>query len=130
MPSAAHPCLSCGACCAYFRVSFYWAEAAPHSPDGVPEALTQKLDPQRVAMRGTDTAQPQCIALEGTIGRATRCSVYARRPSPCRELQAAWEDGQPSAKCDRARVRHGLSPLQREDWIDAPGVHGSPALHG
>jgi Fe-S-cluster containining protein len=96
----------------------------------VPEALTQKLDPQRVAMRGTDAAQPQCIALEGTIGHATRCSVYARRPSPCRELQAAWEDGQPSAKCDRARVRHGLSPLQREDWIDAPGVHGSPALHG
>ncbi|HOC10952.1 MAG TPA: YkgJ family cysteine cluster protein, partial [Thermomonas sp.] len=21
-----HPCLSCGACCAYFRVSFHWSE--------------------------------------------------------------------------------------------------------
>ncbi|RBC12798.1 YkgJ family cysteine cluster protein, partial [Xanthomonas oryzae pv. oryzae] len=20
----AHPCLTCGACCAYFRVSFHW----------------------------------------------------------------------------------------------------------
>lgn len=22
-----NPCVSCGACCAYFRVSFYWAES-------------------------------------------------------------------------------------------------------
>lgn len=113
-----HPCLSCGACCAAFRVAFYWAEAAPHSPDGVPEALTLKLDPQRVAMRGTDAAQPHCIALEGTVGQATRCSVYASRPSPCRELKAAWEDGQPSPQCDRARKMYGMKPLQREDWTN------------
>ncbi|RBD09468.1 YkgJ family cysteine cluster protein, partial [Xanthomonas oryzae pv. oryzae] len=25
----AHPCLTCGACCAYFRVSFHWSEADP-----------------------------------------------------------------------------------------------------
>ncbi|MBR7358785.1 YkgJ family cysteine cluster protein, partial [Klebsiella pneumoniae] len=23
-----NPCMTCGACCAYFRVSFYWAEAS------------------------------------------------------------------------------------------------------
>ncbi|MBB8903342.1 YkgJ family cysteine cluster protein, partial [Escherichia coli] len=22
-----NPCITCGACCAFFRVSFYWAEA-------------------------------------------------------------------------------------------------------
>ncbi|EEX7666747.1 YkgJ family cysteine cluster protein, partial [Escherichia coli] len=22
-----NPCMTCGACCAFFRVSFYWAEA-------------------------------------------------------------------------------------------------------
>ncbi|HBP8873638.1 TPA: YkgJ family cysteine cluster protein, partial [Escherichia coli] len=22
-----NPCMRCGACCAFFRVSFYWAEA-------------------------------------------------------------------------------------------------------
>ncbi len=22
-----NPCINCGACCAYFRVSFYWAES-------------------------------------------------------------------------------------------------------
>ncbi|OZZ73507.1 zinc/iron-chelating domain-containing protein, partial [Klebsiella pneumoniae] len=25
--SEINPCMTCGACCAYFRVSFYWAEA-------------------------------------------------------------------------------------------------------
>ena len=24
-----HPCLTCGACCAHFRVSFHWSEADP-----------------------------------------------------------------------------------------------------
>ena len=24
-----HPCRTCGACCAFFRVSFHWSEAAP-----------------------------------------------------------------------------------------------------
>ncbi|PHM54890.1 hypothetical protein Xhom_02856 [Xenorhabdus hominickii] len=36
-------CINCGACCAYFRVSFYWAEAE----DGggtVPTAITEKLN--------------------------------------------------------------------------------------
>ncbi|MEA7465220.1 YkgJ family cysteine cluster protein, partial [Salmonella enterica subsp. enterica serovar Lubbock] len=23
--SVLNPCMTCGACCAYFRVSFYWA---------------------------------------------------------------------------------------------------------
>lgn len=39
-----NPCMTCGACCAYFRVSFYWAEAS----DGggtVPVDLTEPLTP-------------------------------------------------------------------------------------
>lgn len=39
-----NPCMTCGACCAYFRVSFYWAEAS----DGggtVPVHLTEPLTP-------------------------------------------------------------------------------------
>ncbi|THB82127.1 YkgJ family cysteine cluster protein, partial [Pantoea allii] len=26
MSEISNPCVSCGACCAHFRVSFYWAE--------------------------------------------------------------------------------------------------------
>lgn len=114
--SSAHPCLRCGACCASFRVAFYWAEAAPHTPDGIPEHLTRKLDPLRVAMDGTDQAQPRCVALRGTIGIDAHCGEYARRPSPCHALKPAWEDGQASPQCDRARQRHGLPALELQDW--------------
>lgn len=98
-------------------MAFYWAESEPPSTGGIPEQLTIKLDPLRVAMRGTDSAQPRCVALSGDVGRDAQCSQYARRPSPCRELQPAWENGSPSEQCDRARARHGLLPLSTVDWL-------------
>lgn len=109
-----HPCLSCGACCAAFRVAFHWSEADAALGGGVPEALTEKLDPHRVLMRGTRAPPVRCVALAGEVGRAASCGIYALRPSPCRELQAAWEHGEPSPQCDRARQHHGLLPLTPE----------------
>ncbi len=112
----AHPCLSCGACCAAFRVAFHWSESAPADPGGVPEALTAPVRPHVLAMRGTDARDPHCIALEGVVGQAVHCRIYAARPSPCRELQASYEDGTHSAQCDRARARYGLAPLTPATW--------------
>jgi len=109
-----HPCLSCGACCASFRVGFHWLETS--GADAVPAELVTAVDPNRVAMLGTDQPQPHCVALVGTPGSAVRCSIYARRPSPCRDLRAAFEDGLPSDQCDRARARYGLLPLTPADW--------------
>lgn len=118
MSTAVHPCQRCGACCAAFRVAFYWSEAAPHDPGGPDEALTVKLRPFEVAMRGTDDGlNPRCVALDGVIGERVACGIYAARPSPCRSLRAAWEDGTPSPQCDRARARHGLSPLTPADFF-------------
>jgi Fe-S-cluster containining protein len=111
-----HPCLHCGACCAAFRVAFHWSEAEGVTHGRVPLALTEKLDPHRLAMRGTDAADPHCIALIGAVGNATRCSIYADRPSVCREVTPSWEFGAVSAQCDRARRRHGLRSLTPEDW--------------
>lgn len=110
MASNSNPCLSCGACCAHYRVSFYWAEAGPDGP--VPEDLTTQITPSRVAMRGTDRSAPRCIALEGEIGAAVVCRIYAHRPSVCREFKAFWEAGAGGGKCDAARARHGL-PIGR-----------------
>jgi Fe-S-cluster containining protein len=121
--SPSHPCLRCGACCASFRVAFYWAEAAPHTPEGIPESLTRKLDPLRLSMAGTDQPSPRCIALRGTVGDDAHCSEYAQRPSPCRDLKPAWEDGSPSLQCDRARLRHGLTPLTPADWARLEATH-------
>ena len=57
---AAHPCLRCGACCAHFRASFYWAEADDAGPGGVPVALTRQLTPHRRVMIGTEGPAPRC----------------------------------------------------------------------
>jgi Fe-S-cluster containining protein len=111
-----HPCLSCGACCAAFRVSFHWSEAEPAVGGGVPGALTEALDAHRVAMRGTWARAPRCIALDADIGRHSRCTIHEARPSPCREVMASWEHGEPDPQCDRARRMHGLPVLTVADW--------------
>jgi len=56
------------------------------------------------------------VALQGEIGVSTVCSVYADRPSPCREVQIGDE------KCQRARSRHGLSalPAQAQSGEETP----------
>lgn len=103
---AASPCLTCGACCASYRVSFYWAEAEAL---GLPAELTEQRDPWWSCMKGTNQAQPRCVALTGTIGAQVACSVYAQRPQACRDLAAG------DAQCLRARARHGLGALSDDD---------------
>ncbi|HVC16362.1 MAG TPA: YkgJ family cysteine cluster protein [Rhodanobacter sp.] len=113
-----HPCLRCGACCAFFRVAFHWSEAEAALGGGVPQELTEKLDPHRLAMRGTNAAKPRCVALQGTVGKAAHCGIYAQRPSVCREVQPSWEFGAISPQCDKARLAHGLPLLVPQDWPD------------
>lgn len=91
-------------------------EAEPATGGQVPPELTEKLDPHRLAMRGTQAYHPRCAALEGRVGVAVRCSIHPQRPSVCREVQPSWEFGEPSAQCDKARMIHGLPPLTPEDW--------------
>ena len=124
---ANHPCLSCGACCAHFRVAFHWSETEPFMGGTTPAELTEKLDPHRVAMRGTRGGErPRCESLQGQVGESAFCGIYELRPSPCRELQPAWEHGEPSPQCDRARLAHGLSPLTPDTWSDPHGPGWSP----
>ncbi|SXC75106.1 putative ferredoxin [Klebsiella quasipneumoniae] len=62
--SEINPCMTCGACCAYFRVSFYWAEA-DDAGGLVPSALTEPLTPFLRCMSGTNQRQGRCAALSG-----------------------------------------------------------------
>ena len=122
MAAPIHPCQRCGACCAAFRVAFHWSESAPHTPAGPDEALTGQVRPFEVAMRGTEAGTTlRCVALQGEVGSTVTCAIYDRRPSPCRALQAAWEHGEPSPQCDRARARHGLPPLSPADFTTTVG---------
>jgi len=121
-----HPCLRCGACCAHFRIAFHWSETDPALGGTVPAGLTEQLDPHRVVMRGTQSKQPRCIALEGTIGQAAYCGIHPIKPSVCREVEPSWEYGRHSPQCDKGRIAHGLKPLTPQDWLDPSGDSAPP----
>ncbi len=110
MSDNVNPCMTCGACCAHFRVSFYWAEAND-AGGAVPAELTEPLSLLMRNMRGTNARQPRCVALQGEPGSCTSCGIYAQRPSPCREFAMSGENGIYNEACDRARARYGLPPL-------------------
>jgi hypothetical protein len=73
-------------------------------------------------MQGTDQKNPRCVALQGEIGQVVRCTIYAERPSPCREFAVDWADGEllftleDLERCTKARASWGLPPL-----LDTPG---------
>ena len=98
-----HPCLTCGACCASFRVDFSVHETQDMGGD-VPDGLAVEVTGSTCRMRGTDHSPPRCAALTGKVGSQAACGIYEWRPSPCREFAAGSE------ACERARLRHGLPP--------------------
>jgi hypothetical protein len=95
-------CRRCGACCATYRVSFYWAEA---EACGLPEQLVERINDFYACMTGSNAVVPRCAALEGEVGGVTTCGVYERRPQVCREV------GSGDDKCARARARFGMGPI-------------------
>jgi Fe-S-cluster containining protein len=101
-PTADHPCTSCGACCAHFRVSFHWLEASQRK---LPADRLVPVSPHLVCLPGTAAHPIRCHFLTGTIGTQTACSQYDSRPSPCREVMPG------DAQCLKARAAHGLPPL-------------------
>jgi Fe-S-cluster containining protein len=109
-------CLSCGACCAAFRVDFHAVDLATEHVEhadgvGVPRELTVPLTATLHRMLGTDAAPPRCVALAGEVGQAVRCTIYQQRPGPCRDFAPYAPLGIGDDACDRARRRHGLKPL-------------------
>ncbi|MCO7515674.1 YkgJ family cysteine cluster protein [Pseudomonas guariconensis] len=121
-----NPCLDCGACCGYFRVSFFWGEC--QSAGGlVPDDLVVQINPTRVAMIGTDAKPCRCIGLDGEIGKQVACTLYANRSTPCREFEASWAHGVHNPSCDAARAHYGLAPLTPPEanephWPDDDGA--------
>ncbi|HOB66493.1 YkgJ family cysteine cluster protein [Ottowia sp.] len=94
-------CLSCGACCASFRVDFAALELQSEGGP-VPDGLAARLTTSLCRLRGTDHLRPRCAALGGQVGQRVRCGIYEWRPSPCREFDAG------SDACLHARRQHGL----------------------
>jgi hypothetical protein len=108
--SEGNPCLTCGACCAHFRIMLHRDEVEPLGH--VPGALVNPVG-EAFCMKGTDIFPPRCIALEGEVGQAVRCSIYADRPQVCREFNEYELDGSPNPSCFKLR---GIVPPRIEAW--------------
>jgi len=112
-----NPCLTCGACCARFRVSFYWGETDAVKGGKVPFVLTEQITRFRLCMQGTNQKSPRCVALKGEIGKRVACTIYASRPSTCREFGIRWESEKICLtrtefdRCNQARATWGLPLL-------------------
>jgi Fe-S-cluster containining protein len=124
------PCITCGACCATFRVSFYWSEAELSLGGSVPISMTEQVSPQHRCMQGTNQKAPRCVALDGAIGQRVGCTIYDLRPSPCREFGVQWQEGyftitaEDLVRCNRARVQWGLPEIVSNH---SPSTPGAPA---
>lgn len=105
-----NPCLSCGACCASFRVDFDRSELLSEG-GSVPDGLAVTLGGRLARLRGTDHASPRCAALVGQVGVKASCGIHEWRPSPCREFGLRAPLGVGDEACARARARFGLAPL-------------------
>lgn len=111
-----HPCQRCGACCASQRVQFHRHHVTPRGP--VPRNLiVPARTPNHVHMRGTEGAVRRCVALYGVVNEGVSCTIYARRPPPCRDFAASYEDGTRAEHCDAARAAHDLPALTPADWV-------------
>lgn len=99
-----NPCFGCGACCRYPRVSFYHGELDTQPGGFVPADLTEPVTPFIACMKGTAQGQGRCIALQ----EDGRCSIYAQRPSTCRQFPAFLDDGSVNPDCLRLRALLGI----------------------
>ena len=113
MPSdESNPCISCGACCEHFRISFYFGELASMGGT-VPDEMTEKVNDTYACMSGTKYGGGRCGALVGEVGQpGISCSIYTNRPSHCRTFPVWEESGQPNDRCSRARELRGLPALK------------------
>lgn len=102
---SANLCQRCGACCASFRVSFYWAEADDAPGGVVPAHLTEPVSPHLRCMKGTASKPVRCVALEGEVGSRVACTIYPLRPSPCREFDVLETNGSPNLRCAELRAQ-------------------------
>lgn len=110
-----HPCQTCGACCAFFQVSFHWSESLIESYS-VPLALTVQVSPHLNAMTGTTLKNPRCTSFKGVIGKSVSCEIYENRPSSCRSFRPSFEDGTRNERCEEARTNKGLPLLTLSNW--------------
>ncbi len=123
-----NPCVSCGACCAHFRVSFYWTESDDVPGGIVPSALTERVNLHMRCMSGTQGHPPRCVALSGEVGVKVACTIYENRPSPCREFDIYEPDGTLNPRCLKLREALKLPLPGVPQIVPHAGIEGETGI--
>jgi Fe-S-cluster containining protein len=92
-------CQACGACCAYSANWPRFTIESDEALDLIPPALVNDRS------SGMRCENDRCCALEGKIGVATKCGIYALRPEVCHTCMPG------DAECAMARRKFGLPAL-------------------
>lgn len=106
-------CERCGACCAFFPVSFPEDEAEEGTGNNLLSTMSLPAGHLRRVMKGTEIRPHRCIALQGEIGLKVSCFIYNNRPSTCRMFRRSWEENIGNLLCDKARAVLGLQPFSQ-----------------
>ena len=96
---AGAPCRACGACCSYSPNWPRFTTEDDAALDLIPAALVNDK------LSGMRCEGDRCAALQGKVGVAVACVVYAVRPGVCRTCMPG------DVECAMARKRHGLPAL-------------------
>ena len=89
-------CQSCGACCSYSAEWPCFSMEDDSQLDRIPEKFVA------ADLSGMRCEGDRCSALQGDIGKATACGIYAVRPEVCRTCMPG------DAECAMARRKFGL----------------------
>jgi Fe-S-cluster containining protein len=92
-------CQSCGACCAY---SQNWPRFTMESDEALELIPPAFVNARQSGMR---CEGDRCAALQGKIGEATACGIYAVRPEVCRTCMPG------DAECAMARRKFGMPAI-------------------
>jgi uncharacterized protein len=93
-------CQACGACCAY---SANWPRFSIEGDEELALIPEKFVNARLSGMRCDDE---RCSALQGKIGVATACGIYAVRPEVCRTCMPG------DAECAMARRKFGLPVIK------------------
>ena len=107
-------CQTCGACCCNTErnlgtsrdyVAVTVADELFHRPDLLAQLTVENDDGARqMRLVGVDE---RCVGLDGDVGVAVGCSLYAVRPGPCRLVEVGGDE------CLRARRFKGVVSAPR-----------------
>lgn len=98
-PRDVSACQDCGACCTY---SDEWPRFSLEDDDEIARIPFALVAASQAGMR---CVSGRCAALQGEVGKAVACGIYAVRPIVCRDCMPGDD------ACAMARAKAGMAPL-------------------